>query len=68
MREDNIRSHLKLVDRGHDCAEEELPASHLEAVRNSPGDGYFVLWRTVYNEGSCRMVFDASSTTPGGNI
>jgi hypothetical protein len=71
MREDTVRSHQKLVDRGHVCTEEELPESHLEAVRNSPGDGYFIPWRTVYNEGSlstpCRMVFDASSKTPGGN-
>ena len=71
MREDTVKSHQKLVDRGHVSAEDELPADQLEVVRTSPGDGYFIPWRTVYNEGSlstpCRMVFDASSKTPGGN-
>jgi hypothetical protein len=71
MREDTVNSHQKLVDRGHVSSEDELPADKLEVVRTSPGDEYFIPWRTVYNEGSlstpCRMVFDASSKTPGGN-
>jgi hypothetical protein len=56
MQEDAVKSHQKLLDRGH--------------VEKVPGDGYFIPWRTVYNEGSvstpCRIVFDASSKTPGG--
>jgi len=70
MREDTVKSHQKLVDRGHVIAEAALPAEYREAMRQVPGDGYFIPWRTVYNEGSistpCRMVFDASSKTPGG--
>jgi hypothetical protein len=71
MREDTVKSHQKLVDRGHVAEESELLKAHLEAIKASPGEGYFIPWRTVYNEGSlstpCRMVFDASSKTPGGN-
>jgi hypothetical protein len=71
MREDTVKSHQKLVDKGHVCEESELPKEHLEVVRRTPGEGYFIPWRTVYNEGSistpCRMVFDASAKTPGGN-
>ena len=36
----------------------------------TPGSGYIIPWRTVYKQGSistpCRMVFDASARTPGG--
>ena len=71
MREDTVKSHQKLMDRGHVMAEADLPASYKAAMDSTPGDGYFIPWRTVYNEGSlstpCRLVFDASSKTPGGN-
>jgi hypothetical protein len=71
MREDTVKSHQKLVDRGHVAEESELPKAHLEAIKASPGEGYFIPWRTIYKEGSLstpfRMVFDASSKTPGGN-
>ena len=71
MREDAVRSHQKLVDRGHVVAEADLPAAYKDAMDSTPGSGYFIPWRTVYNEGSlstpCRLVFDASSKTPGGN-
>ncbi len=70
MREDMVKSHQKLVDRGHVAEESELPKAHLEAIKASPGEGYLIPWRTLYNEESlstpCRMVFDASSKTPGG--
>jgi hypothetical protein len=50
--------------------EEDLPKHHRETIEKSPGAGYCIPWRIVHNEGSlstpCRMVFDASSKTPGG--
>ncbi len=50
--------------------EEDLPKHHREVIEKSPGAGYYIPWRIVHNEGSlstpCRMVFDASSKTPGG--
>jgi hypothetical protein len=69
-REDTLKSHQKLLDRGHVLWEEDLPAAFKEAIKRTPGPGYFIPWRIVHNEGSlstpCRMVFDASSKTPGG--
>jgi hypothetical protein len=71
MRENTVKSHQKLVDRGHVAEESKLPKALLEAIKASPDEGYFIPWRTVYNEGSlstpCRMVFDASFKMPGGN-
>jgi hypothetical protein len=42
MREDTVKSHRKLVDRGHVAEESELLKAHLEAVKASPGEGYFI--------------------------
>ena len=71
MREDTVRSHDKLVTRGYVKADHELTKEERAAIAATPGDGYFIPWRIVHNEGSlstpCRMVFDASSKTPGGN-
>ena len=71
MRVDAVKSHQKLLDRGYVIAATELPAEIKRIVESTPGPGYFIPWRTVYNEGSvstpCRLVFDASSKTPGGN-
>jgi hypothetical protein len=68
-REDTLKSHQKLLDRGHVMWEEDLPKHHRETIEKSPGAGYYIPWRIVHNEGSlstpCRMVFDASSKTPG---
>jgi hypothetical protein len=59
-----VKSHQKLVHRGHVAEESELPKAHLEA---SQGEGYFIPERI--NEGLLsmlfRMVFNASSKTPG---
>jgi hypothetical protein len=70
MREDAVKSHQKLLDRGHVMAAKDLPREIREQMEKVPGEGYFIPWRTVYNEGSvstpCRIVFDASSKTPGG--
>jgi len=71
MREDTLKSHKKLVDRGHVIAQAAISKESQAAMDETPGAGYFIPWRTVYKEGSlstpCRMVFDASSKTPGGN-
>lgn len=71
MRADTVKSHQKLVDRGHVVAASALPDWCRRDLDKFAGDGYFIPWRTVYNEGSistpCRMVFDASSKTPGGD-
>ena len=38
---------------------------------STPGEGYVIPWRTVYNTGSlstpCRMVYDASARTSCGH-
>ena len=66
-KEDILKSHDKLFTKGHVVALKDLPPHHRELAER---DGYFIPWRTVYNTGSistpCRMVFDASSRTPGG--
>ena len=71
MREDTLRSHGKLVLKGHVKREKDLSREEQAAMSAVPGPGYFIPWRIVHNEGSlstpCRMVFDASSKTPGGN-
>ena len=70
MRLDAVKSHQKLVDRGHVMSEQEARMVYKQSMEKVPGDGYFIPWRTVYNDGSlstpCRLVFDASSKTPGG--
>ena len=71
MREDTLKSHAKLVQKGHVKKEVDLLPEEQAAMAAEPGAGYFIPWRIVHNEGSlstpCRMVFDASSKTPGGN-
>lgn len=70
FREDTIKSHAKLVSRGYVKTESQLSDADRQAMLKLPGPGYFIPWRIVHNEGSvstpCRMVFDASSKTPGG--
>lgn len=71
MKEDTVRSHDKLVQRGYVKREDQLTQEEKEKMNHISGDGYFIPWRIVHNEGSistpCRLVFDASSKTPGGN-
>ena len=71
MKEDTIRSHNKLVARGYVKKEEDLTHAEKRVLEKFAGPGYYIPWRIVHNEGSlstpCRMVFDASSKTPGGN-
>ena len=67
MKEDILKSHNKLASKGHVVPIDSLPADQRAAAME---DGYFIPWRTVYKVDSlstpCRMVFDASSRTPGG--
>ena len=70
MRADTLKSHEKLVQRGYVKREDELTSEERVALETIPSSGYYIPWRIVHNEGSistpCRMVFDASSKTPGG--
>ena len=65
---DILSSHKRLHEKGHVIPLEELDPDTQELVQDGPG--YHIPWRTVYKEGSLstpvRMVFDASSLTPGG--
>ena len=71
MREDAVKSHSKLLTRGYVKSEGQLTAEERAAMNILPRDGYFIPWRIVHNEGSlstpCRIVFYASSKTPGGD-
>lgn len=40
LREDTLRSHQKLVDRGHVIVEKDLPAEYKEV--HGSGEGYFI--------------------------
>ena len=73
-RDENVRlgivaSHKKLADKGFVCRVKDLPPGIREKVENSVG--YVIPWRTVTKATSIstpvRMVFDASSRTPGGD-
>ena len=65
---DVLASHNKLRDKGHVVPLDELSEDVRELALLEPG--YYIPWRTVWNSSSlstpCRMVFDASSMTPGG--
>ena len=67
MKADVIKSHEKLAAKGHVVPVSSLSVDLQKEVMTG---GYFIPWRTVYNTSSlstpCRMVFDASSRTPGG--
>ena len=68
--EDILRSHNKLSEKGHVAPTSSLTEDELRRMNLTPGSGYIIPWRTVFKEGSlstpCRMVFDASARTPGG--
>ena len=70
MKDDAVKSHEKLRGRGHVKLLAELEEKYGEKLDQLPGDGYFIPWRIVHKEDSlstpCRIVFDASSKTPGG--
>ena len=68
VRQGIVASHKKLADRGFVCRVKDLPEDVRKKVEGSVG--YVIPWRTVVKESSIstpvRMVFDASSRTPGG--
>ena len=64
-----LASHNKLRVRGHVVEVNELEVEDYKAAQD--GSGYHIPWRVVFNEKSLstpvRIVFDASSITPGGD-
>ena len=70
MLDEILRSHRKLEDKGHVAPMNSLSDEERRRMDSTPGSGYIIPWRTVYKQGSistpCRMVFDASARTPGG--
>ena len=69
IRTEVLSSHNKLLLKGHVCKYDDLPDHIKELVDDGPG--YFIPWRCVWKASSlstpCRMVFDASARTPGGD-
>ena len=69
-RADVIASHEKLRSRGYVLPLSELTPEEQALVLDTSDSGYIIPWRAVWNSSSistpCRMVFDASSKTPGG--
>lgn len=69
-RADVLASHEKLRSRGYVLPLSELPLEEQALVLEALDSGYIIPWRAVWNSSSistpCRMVFDASSKTPGG--
>lgn len=67
LREAMIKSHDKLRDKGFVIVVDELEPELRRLVLSK---GYYIPWRHVHNPSSlstpCRLVFDASSRTPGG--
>ena len=70
IQDDVLKSHKKLEDKGHVAPVSNLSTEELERMNSTPGEGYMIPWRNIFKEASlstpCRMVFDASSRTPGG--
>jgi hypothetical protein len=62
------KAHSKLQDKGHVVPLDSLPE---EIQQDCLKGGYFIPWRFVWNLGSLstrlRLVYDASSRTPGGD-
>jgi len=69
-RADVLASHEKLRSCGYVLPLSELPPDEQALVLDPFDSGYIIPWRAVWNSSSistpCRMVFDASSKTPGG--
>ena len=67
---DVLAAHEKLTSGEYVLPLLELPLEEQKLVEDDFDSGYFIPWRSVWKSGSlstpCRMVFDASSKTPGG--
>ena len=71
IKDDVFAAHDKLQSRGHVVPLLELPEEIQAKVTDPKTPHYFIPWRTVAKPGSIstpvRIVFDASSVTPGGD-
>lgn len=67
-RDDILKSHQKLLDNGHVVPLDQLPDDQQKVIL---AGGYTIPWRTVASAHSLstpvRLVYDASSRTPGGD-
>ena len=67
---DVLAAHTKLTSGGYVCALSDLPPDEHHWIEGTLDAGYIIPWRVVWKLASlstpCRMVFDASSKTPGG--
>ena len=70
MKEGVLISHGKLLTRGFVVPYDDLPDDIKEIMDSSAGPGYFIPWTVVFKASSIstpvRMVFNGSSSTPGG--
>ena len=70
LREKAVKSVQKLIDAGHMVREADLSPEDAAVMNSAPGVDYYVPWGLVEKKDSVstpvRMVFDASSKTPGG--
>ena len=68
MRQDVLKSFSKLADKGYFLPLSSLPGDLQKSIDQE--GSHIIPWRVVFKEGSlstpCRMVFDASASTPGG--
>ena len=69
MRLEVMASHEKLRSKGHVVLLTELSIEEQNDIKNNPEGTYYIPWRVVHKPGSIstptRMVFDASSKSPG---
>ena len=67
---DVLAAHEKLTSGGYVLPLSALSLGEKKLVEDDFDSGYFIPWRAVWKSASlstpCRMVFDASSKTPGG--
>ena len=65
-----VAAHEKLRSRGFVAPVADLPNEVQKDLISHPAGTYVIPWRVVHKASSlstpCRMVFDASSKTPGG--
>ena len=70
MKADVLKGHAKLEDKGFVVPEDSLPADIRGKMEKYSGPGYYIPWQVVYKATSLstpvRMVYNASSSTPGG--
>ena len=70
MKEDVLAGFNKLADKGYLTPVSSLPEKVKNQIEDPGNPGHFIPWRVVWKESSLstpvRMVFDASSRTPGG--